>query len=243
MKIKLKYVGVALVAAALLSGCASKPGVDENDASSTETATSEAGSTTSKATMVQPSKDACNFLVSGEPARPVDPPENGSVPSSGTQQFTMHMNAGDVTLTLDRSQAPCAVRSFENLVSQGYFDNTKCHRLVDSGIFILQCGDPTGTGRGGPGYTFADELPEGGEQSYIIYPRGAVAMANAGPDTNGSQFFIVWDDSPLAPAYTIMGTVDDESLAVIGAIASQGVDAADGITPIEDATIKSIVAG
>ena len=100
------------------------------------------------------------------------------------------MSEGDVTITMDRSKAPCTVNSFVSLADQGFYDKTDCHRLADTGIFFLQCGDPTGTGDGGPGYQFANET-DGNEK----YRRGVVAMANAGPNTNGSQFMLFWDDS------------------------------------------------
>ena len=93
---------------------------------------------------------------------------------------------------------------------QGYFEGTRCHRLTTEGIFVLQCGDPSATGMGGPGYSFADEL-SGTEQ----YSAGTVAMANAGPNTNGSQFFIVFQDSMLPPAYTVFGHLDAASLKVV----------------------------
>jgi peptidyl-prolyl cis-trans isomerase B (cyclophilin B) len=130
----------------------------------------------------------------------------------------MHMDAGDVVMTLDRDNAPCAVHSLESLVTQGYFDDTICHRLAPD--FVLQCGDPTATGRGGPGYRFADELT--GQENYRY---ATVAMANAGPDTNGSQFFIVIaSDAHLPPSYTVLGTVDANSMKVVDAIAAQGID-------------------
>ena len=134
-------------------------------------------------------QDLANCLLpSGDPAKPVDPPAPGEVRTSGETAWTLTTNQGPVTITMDRSRTPCTVHSFESLARQKYFDNTQCHRLVDSGIFVLQCGDPTGTGRGGPGYRFADEV-SGSEK----YPAGTVAMANAGKDTNGSQFFITCD--------------------------------------------------
>ena len=179
----------------------------------------------------------CAFPASGGAARPVDPPSPNAM-NTGTMTATMEMVAGKVTFTFPRENAPCAIHSFESLVLQGYYDDTECHRLVDKGIFILQCGDPAGTGRGGPGYTYADELT--GEETY---PRGTVAMANAGPDTNGSQFFIVWADTTLPPDYVVLGTVDEQSLGTIGKIASQGVDAGDGTSPIADASITRIVLG
>lgn len=181
----------------------------------------------------------CNYPSAGQPAKPVDPP-SAQAPTEGSAVVTMQMAAGRVTMTLDRTKAPCAVHSLESLVQQGYFDATRCHRLVDQGIFILQCGDPTGTGRGGPGYTFADELT--GQEKY---PKGTIAMANAGPDTNGSQFFLVWADTELKPDYTVIGRMDEESLRTVGKIASQGVDgkAAQEGAPIADTTITSVTLG
>lgn len=179
----------------------------------------------------------CQYPTSGGAARPVDPPSKDA-PNTGTLTATMEMAAGKVVFSFPRENAPCAVHSFESLVVQGFYDQTRCHRLVDQGIFILQCGDPTGTGRGGPGYNYADEL--NGRETY---PKGTVAMANAGRNTNGSQFFIVWADTPLPPDYVVLGTVDEASLVTIGKIASQGVDAGDGMTPIADASISSIVLG
>jgi cyclophilin family peptidyl-prolyl cis-trans isomerase len=116
------------------------------------------------------------------------------------------MTNGDVKITLDRAKAPCTVNSFVALADQGYFDKTKCHRLADSGIFILQCGDPTGTGKGGPGYEFPNETD--GTESYT---EGVVAMANGGPGSNGSQFFLVWADSTSLDKkrnFTIFGEMD-----------------------------------
>lgn len=181
----------------------------------------------------------CEYRVGGNPARPVDPP-SASAPTKGDAQVTMRMAAGTVTVSLDRSNAPCAVHSMESLVRQKYYDGTRCHRLVDQGIFILQCGDPAGSGAGGPGYSYDDELT--GKEKY---PRGTVAMANPGKDANGSQFFIVWADSPLDPHYTVIGKVDEKSLKVIQSIASQGVDGTDPnqSTPIADASITTMVLG
>ena len=132
------------------------------------------------------------------------------------------MTNGDVKITLDRANAPCTVNSFASLADQGYYDNTKCHRLADSGIFILQCGDPTGTGKGGPGYEFADETD--GTESYT---EGVVAMANGGPGTNGSQFFLVWADSTSLDnkgEFTIFGRMDNASRDVVATMAGEGQD-------------------
>lgn len=191
----------------------------------------------------------CDFPSGGQPAKAVDPPSTSDVLNQGTVNATIQLNDDEVELTLDRSSAPCTVHSFVSLVEQGYYDETHCHRLVDQGIFVLQCGDPTGSGSGGPGYTIPDEINE--ELDYedymgmgVIYPPGTVAMANVGaPNTGGSQFFLVWADSPLPPEYTVFGTFDEDSLAVIGQIAAQGVDASDGQSPIAPADIATIVLG
>jgi len=154
----------------------------------------------------------------------VQPPSTTDVPTSGTVTYTLALTGGDVQLTLDRGKAPCTVNSFVSLAEQGYFDGTRCHRLADSTIFVLQCGDPTGTGSGGPGYSFADETT--GNESY---ERGVVAMANAGPDTNGSQFFMVWEDSTsLDPNYTIFGRMDSTSRDVVAQMAGEGQDGSYG---------------
>jgi peptidyl-prolyl cis-trans isomerase B (cyclophilin B) len=166
--------------------------------------------------------DICEYSWSGDPARPVTPPPSNGVPTSGTISYVLLMTNGKVTITLDRTKAPCTVNSFASLADQGYFDNTKCHRLADSGIFVLQCGDPTGTGNGGPGYEFADETD--GTESYT---EGVVAMANGGPGTNGSQFFLVWADSTSLdqiPNFTIFGKMNKESRDVVASMAGEGQD-------------------
>lgn len=180
----------------------------------------------------------CSYAPAGEPAKPVDPPSGNDVASKGETSVTLQMTEGEVTIAMNRQTAPCAVNSFEALAQQGYYNETRCHRLTDQGIFILQCGDPTGTGTGGPGYAFADEL-DGSE----TYSAGTVAMANAGPNTNGSQFFMVWADSELPPSYTVIGRLDEASLKVIQDIASQGVDAEQAPRPISEARIKSVTMG
>lgn len=165
---------------------------------------------------------SCEYTPSGTAAKPVDPPPTTGVRDSGKVTYALTMSSGVVKITMDRSKAPCTVNSFVSLASQGYYDQTKCHRLADSKIFILQCGDPTGTGSGGPGYQFADET-DGTEK----YTAGVVAMANAGPDTNGSQFFLVWGDSSnldKVPNYTIFGTMDRAGRDLVAGIASQGQD-------------------
>jgi peptidyl-prolyl cis-trans isomerase B (cyclophilin B) len=159
------------------------------------------------------------------PARPARPPATANISARGTDQASLATSAGTIGLVLDRSLAPCTVNSFVNLVKQGYYDNTPCHRLTTSpGLQVLQCGDPSGTGSGGPGYKFADEVfPQ------LTYGRGYLAMANAGPNTNGSQFFMIYGDaSALTPKYTVFGTIAPAGLQVLDTIAKAGDDGSNG---------------
>lgn len=159
----------------------------------------------------------CSYEKTGQAARPVHLPKTSGVAETGTATFVITTNEGPITITMDRAKTPCTINSFESLVQQKYYDNTTCHRLVDSGIFVLQCGDPTATGSGGPGYQFDDELS--GDETY---PAGTVAMANAGPNTNGSQFFLVYAQSPLPADYTVFGKMDQAGLDVVNKIQAEG---------------------
>ena len=155
----------------------------------------------------------------------------------------MTTNFGDITLTMDRADAPCTINSFVSLSEQGFYDDTPCPRIGDQeGFGILQCGDPTGTGSGGAGYSVADELT--GDETYGA---GTIAMANTGaPDTNGSQFFLVFRDSQFPPSYTTFGTIDEAGLEVIDAIAAEGNDGAHpagGGAPNKAVTIEKVTIG
>jgi peptidyl-prolyl cis-trans isomerase B (cyclophilin B) len=129
---------------------------------------------------------------------------------------------GEIGFQAQTAAAPCTTNSFRFLAQHGYYDLTHCHRLTLQGIYVLQCGDPTGTGSGGPGYQFDDENLSG-----ATYPAGTVAMANAGPNTNGSQFFICWKASPLPPLYTPFGKVTSGT-DVLQKIAAAGDDQQNG---------------
>ncbi|MFG2619644.1 peptidylprolyl isomerase [Streptomyces sp. NPDC048507] len=164
-----------------------------------------------------------------EPQKSPSPPM--TIDDKAKYTFGLKTSAGDVTFEMDAAKTPQTVNSFKTLADKGFFDNTKCHRLVTSGIFVLQCGDPQGTGSGGPGYTIPDEnldaLGKPNEQGQVIYPAGTVAMANTGqPGTGGSQFFLVYKDSPLAPTYTPFGKIDAAGLKVLEDVAKAGT--ADG---------------
>jgi peptidyl-prolyl cis-trans isomerase B (cyclophilin B) len=136
--------------------------------------------------------------------------------------ITLITNCGEIQIEADGINAPLTVYSMNYLANKGFFDNSPCHRVTNQGIFVLQCGDPSGKGFGGPAYTAPDEnLPEG---SGNIYPAGSVAMANSGPNTNGSQFFIIYEDnSKLEAKYTLWGKVV-KGLEIVKAVAAMGSD-------------------
>ncbi|AKU18519.1 hypothetical protein VV02_00995 [Luteipulveratus mongoliensis] len=179
------------------------------------------------------------------------PKDPKHTPSHGWKPITLKTNRGDIPLLLERSKAPCTVQNFEFLTRKKYFDDTKCHRLTayqtpPSALSVLQCGDPLGTGWGDPGYSFKDELasakelpnwpgfPDGSRKNYT---RGTLAMANGGPDTNGSQFFLVYQDSRLRPDYTVFGHISERGMKVLDKIAAGGIDPGTEGTP-EDGSPK-----
>ncbi|MCQ6554322.1 peptidylprolyl isomerase [Streptomyces sp. C10-9-1] len=143
--------------------------------------------------------------------------------------FEITTNEGELSIAMDAAKTPHTVNSFKALADKGYFDDTKCHRLTTAGIFVLQCGDPDGNGTGGPGYTIPDEnldaLGEPGEDGTVTFEAGTVAMANTSrPDSGGSQFFLVYKDSKLPPAYTPFGTLDEDGLKLVQAVGTAGVE-------------------
>lgn len=171
---------------------------------------------------------------------PTDPPEPSA---AGTLTGMISTNCGDVEVELFADKAPTTVASFEFLGAEGYWENSPCHRVTTQGIFVLQCGDPTGTGRGGPGYTFGIEnAPEDGS-----YPRGTLAMARSSqdPNSNSGQFFIVYQDTSLpveGGGYSIFGKVTS-GMDIVDRVAEQGVDGggADG-PPAAPISILSVEA-
>ena len=208
-----------------LSGCGDEEGPTSDD---------PGGSADGRTHAAQPENAdgvECQYPEGAPAETEVDPPADRAA-YTGEVPVTIETSVGDIEATLDADSAPCTVNSFTSLASQGYFDGTSCHRLTTEGIFVLQCGDPAASGMGGPGYSFPDELDR--EETY---GPGTLAMANSGPDTNGSQFFIVYGDSPLDPAYTVFGEVSEEGIAVVEQVAAEGTDtgAGDGApkTPVE----------
>jgi peptidyl-prolyl cis-trans isomerase B (cyclophilin B) len=197
----------------------------------------------------------------GENAKDVGRPPTTDIPKSGIETMTITTNQGVIRAAIDVSKVPCAAASFSFLASKQYFDNTKCHRLTTEGGYVLQCGDPSATGNGGPGYRYADEnLPVADPTASdspspapsasappALYKAGMLAMANSGPDTNGSQFFIVYKDSPVFEAkYTVLGQIT-QGLDVVEKIAAGGV-AEGGSSPSDgkpkvDVTIQTLTLG
>ncbi|MBW8803460.1 MAG: peptidylprolyl isomerase [Catenulisporales bacterium] len=179
------------------------------------------------------------YQKTGNAAKDVGVPTYDAAAAAKPYTATLHFDSGDLTFDALTTKAPYTTYSFEYLAKKGYFDNTKCHRLTTQNIYVLQCGDPAGTGAGGPGYQFQDENLTG-----AAYPAGTIAMANAGPGTNGSQFFIVYKDTQLPPNYTPWGKITGSMDVVTKIVAGGEVDAdpsrpGDG-KPKLPATIKSV---
>ncbi len=175
----------------------------------------------------------CSWQETGSPSRQVDLPPTD--PGTAPQTATITTDRGVIGVALQNDAAPCASASLASLAAQGFYDDTPCHRLTTEGFFVLQCGDPTGTGTGGPGYQFAEENLEGAS-----YPRGTVAMAKgAAPGTSGSQFFLVYDDSPLPPDYTPFGRITS-GLEVLDAVAAAGAEPAGDGAPVQAVQITSL---
>ena len=182
-------------------------GKKKSTAAATATTTVAAATTAAPTTAAAAAKNPypCTFTKSGTAARKVTRPADTKPAKTGSVNLTVATTRGNLTFTLTRNTGPCAVESFLSLATQKYFNNTPCHRLVNSGIYVLQCGDPTGKGTGGPGYTVNDEYT--GKETYGA---GVIAMANTGAaNSTGGQFFIIYKDSTagLAKTYTVIGKV------------------------------------
>jgi peptidyl-prolyl cis-trans isomerase B (cyclophilin B) len=190
----------------------------------------------------------CVYTASGTASRKVSlPPATPDLTAKYTA--TIATNRGTIVMDLFNKQAPCTVGSFVSLASQKYFNNTPCHRLTTQDIYVLQCGDPTGTGSGGPGYGFNSEnLTSLKEVSVTgstmaVYPAGIVAMANTGqPGSNGSQFFLVYKNTDLGDSYTPFGQIVS-GLNIVQAVAKAGSDNSNGAGdghPKEKVQIESV---
>lgn len=233
----------------VLAGCSS----NDSESGSASSSTQSSAKSTTKAAPLDMSKYSqlpavpapagatvdCTYAPAAEASKAVNPPTSTGVPAEGTVTVQLTTTAGPIGMELNRAAAPCTVNSMVSLVEQKYFDDTPCHRLSTMpSLQILQCGDPTGQGTGGPGFTFANEYPttayaenDPALSMSVVYPRGTLAMAHSSqPDSNGSQFFLVYEDSFLQPDYTVFGTIDDAGLATIEKIAADGDDGGMGAT-------------
>jgi peptidyl-prolyl cis-trans isomerase B (cyclophilin B) len=213
-----------------LVGGDDKEKVSANAAPTTSASPSSEASTAPK---------ACTYTKQGTAAKKVPLPTFDAAQAAQPYTATVKTNRGDLTMSMLTDKAPCATYSFRWLAEKNFFDKTSCHRLTTSAsLKVLQCGDPTGTGTGGPGYSFPDENLAG-----ATYKAGTLAMANSGPDTNGSQFFIVYADSQLPPSYIPFGKVT-AGLDVVTKVAKAGSDNSNGQgdgKPKQPVTIEDVV--
>ena len=195
----------------LIAGLAAY-GINRNSSTQVAAVDASASAASSPAT---PVVDSCS---SPAPLR-ADNITYGSAPTNvkAAKTISLNTNCGLIEISTD-TKAPNTSGIMSYLAQNKYFDGTKCHRLTTDGLYVLQCGDPTASGSGGPGFQFPDEnLP-----TQSVYPRGTVAMANSGSNTNGSQFFLVYKDSPLPPNYSVWGTIT-QGLDVLDAVSAAGV--------------------
>ncbi|QYH19663.1 peptidylprolyl isomerase [Corynebacterium aquatimens] len=261
-------------------------GSEEEVTASEETTTAESAAETTAAesefdpneyaalatqrTEALPATVNCEYSEDGRDEHFIGLPPTEGVSAEGTVTVELDTTEGPIGMELDRSVSPCTVNAIEYLAADGYFNDTVCHRLTTGdGLKVLQCGDPSGTGAGGPGFQFANEFPTDEELATVDdsqlglpegisdqerdqyrsmmlqsdpkrYERGTIAMANAGVGTNGSQFFLNYGPSILPPLYTYFGMIDDAGLATLDAIAAAGVEGgASDGTPAKEVRIKT----
>jgi cyclophilin family peptidyl-prolyl cis-trans isomerase len=212
-----RFIPIAFAFALLAAACGSDTSAegasntaaaDSSDAVAADSDETAADETATEATTADDGEEAaadCPATDGSEPQRQsFDAPPPMCLDPDRSYTAEVVTNQGTITIELDQESAPLTVNNFVTLARYKYFDGTVCHRIITG--FVVQCGDPTATGTGNPGYRFPDELPAAGD-----YQLGSLAMANSGPDTNGSQFFIISGPSgvTLPPLYSLFGTVVD----------------------------------
>ncbi|MFF4418844.1 peptidylprolyl isomerase [Streptosporangium sp. NPDC001559] len=225
-------VGGVIAAMSLLGGGGTSTATAASGTPSAPASPAETG-TGAKPVAFDPAAGTCGYVAEteGGPAKNVGLPP--AKVDTTPKTMTLKTNLGDIVVAVSAEKTPCTVNSFAFLAGKKYFNGSKCHRLGSEQFPVLQCGDPLAKadgknptdGQGGPGYRFVNENLEGAK-----YTRGVVAMANSGPDTNGSQFFIVYGDAQLPPDYTPFGTVT-KGLDILDKVNKAGV-----ITPGPDGT-------
>ena len=240
-KIAVSSVAIVIIGAVVVVGLIAlthKPAVKAITAPAKKPKATPSATPTPTATPVAEPAHSCTYTPSGQPARKVGyPPTTPDYKAS--YRATVNTNRGPIVIDLLNSKATCTVNSFVFLAKQGFYNNTPCPRLVTSGIYVLQCGDPTGKGTGGPGYEFASENLAG-----ATYTAGTLAMANSGtPDSNGSQFFFVFKDTSLPPSYTPFGKIVS-GLSILQQLSKAGIvppmNPAGGGHPKDKVTIETV---
>ncbi|MDI6101424.1 peptidylprolyl isomerase [Actinoplanes sp. NEAU-A12] len=193
--------------------------------------------------------------VAGNPAlKEAGTPPTKDIPQSGVEAMTITTDKGEpIVVSLDVASSPCAAASFSYLAGKNFFDNTECHELTTEGA--LRCGDPSGTGQGGPTYSYYDEnqpakpvqpSPSASTAPTVVYPKGTVALLGDPKGVNGSQFLIFHQDfAPADPQYSIIGQVTGglDTLAAIAKIPTVENEAGDKIKPKDKITIKTLTVG
>ncbi len=199
------------------------------DSTATDSAVATPETTAVSTTECPPADGSALKTQSFESAPPM------CIDAGATYTAEIVTNKGTLVVALDQAKAPLTVNNFVTLARYHYFDGTECHRIIPD--FMAQCGDPTASGTGGPGYRFADELPAAGE-----YEIGSIAMANSGANTNGSQFFIITGETGvnLPPNYTLFGQVIEGIDTTLPALDAAGNPASNGVPPLEQVTIESV---
>ncbi len=233
-------VAVIVVAVGVVVGliASASPGKAKASANASASASATPSATPSPSTTPAMVNGKCVWIKAGTASRKVNLPPT-KPDTKVTYVATFKTNRGNIVIDLLNSKAPCTVGSFVSLADQKFYNNSRCFRLTTVGIYVLQCGDPTGTGHGGPGYEFGPE-----NQTGATYPAGTVAMAivTGQPDSNGSQFFLVYKNTPLPPNYTPFGTIVS-GLNIIQKVANAGSDNSNGAGdghPKEKVQIESV---
>jgi cyclophilin family peptidyl-prolyl cis-trans isomerase len=251
-KTTIRIVGAIVIILALFFGIAFLTNDDSTDNASPVTTSVDAFASTTVAagdatTVPSDTAAPADFVYGTTECPPVDGASTQTqdyddsfalcIDPTKTYTAVVTTNMGTYSAVLDATKAPGAVNNFVSLARNKYFDGTTCHRAIPG--FMVQCGDPTATGSGGPGYKFADEFPAAGE-----YKIGSLAMANSGANTNGSQFFVITGDQgvSLPPNYTLFGQVTDGLDSTVASLDAAGNDdpSSNGVPPLTEITIESI---
>jgi peptidyl-prolyl cis-trans isomerase B (cyclophilin B) len=221
-------------------------GNDNVEAATTPTKTPSASTSPSPSASPSATATGCTYTKSAEKAsKDVGLPTYDKAKAADYKKpftATLKTNLGDIEIAMAADKAPCTTNSFRHLATSKYFDSSSCHRLTTQNIYVLQCGDPTGTGSGGPGYGFGVEnAPADGK-----YPAGTVAMARTSdPNSTASQFFLVYKDTELpdATGYSVFGTIT-KGLDIVSKVAAAGTDGTGGDgAPKQKVTIESVTIG